>query len=219
MKLRVFLGMLAMCLTLVVYGKNDPVSFVRDRYPNARILDKDYDDGFIEVKMNHRGTEKIAIFNPEGQWLRTMWEVRRSRLPRAVISVLKRSGFVYEEIDDNDIKAMENRRGMYYIVQADRNDRSYVLVVSERGNIIERFYDDEWDDDWDKGRWEGEFWDDGEDHFDEGDDEWDDRRYRVRRPHRDHHHHGCCGCDDDDDDDDGEDRFDEGDDEWDDREA
>ena len=105
---------------------------------------------------------------------------------------------------------MENRRGMYYIVQADRNDRSYVLVVSERGNIIERFYDDEWDDEWDEGRWEGEFWDDGEDHFDEGDDEWDDRRHHVRRPHRNHRHHGCCGEDD------GEDHFDEGDDEWDD---
>lgn len=209
MKMRVFFGMLAMCFALSVYAESDPVSFVRNRYPNARILDKDYDDGFIEVKMNHRGAEKIAVFNSGGKWLRTMWEVRRSRLPRAVINVLKRSGFVYEEIDDNDNKAMENRRGMYYIVQADRNDRSYVLVVSERGNIIERFYDDEWDE----GRWEGEFWDDGEDHFDEGDDEWDDRRYRPRH-HRDHRHHGCCHDDDDEDEDDGEDRFDEGDDEW-----
>ena len=213
MKMRVFFGMLAMCFALSVYAESDPVSFVRNRYPNARILDKDYDDGFIEVKMNHRGAEKIAVFNSGGKWLRTMWEVRRSRLPRAVINVLKRSGFFYEEIDDNDNKAMENRRGMYYIVQADRNDRSYVLVVSERGNIIERFYDDEWDDEWDEGRWEGEFWDDGEDHFDEGDDEWDDRRYRPRH-HRDHRHHGCCHDDDDEDEDDGEDRFDEGDDEW-----
>lgn len=212
MKMRVFLGMLVMCFVLGVYAESDPTSFVRNRYPDARILDKDYDDGFIEVKMKHRGTEKIAIFNPEGRWLHTMWEVHRSRLPHAVINVLKRSGFVYEEIDDNDNKAMENRRGMYYIVQADRNDRSYVLVVSERGNIIERFYDDEWDDEWDEGRWEGEFWDDGEDHFDEGDDEWDDRRHHVRRPHRNHRHHGCCGEDD------GEDHFDEGDDEWDDGE-
>ena len=217
MKMRVFLGMLAMCFVMGAYAESDPTSFVRKRYPNARILDKDYDDGFIEVKMNHRGAEKIVIFNHDGDWLRTMWEVRRNRLPRAVINVLKRSGFVYEEIDDNDNKAMENRRGMYYIVQADRNDRSYVLVVSEKGNIIERFYDDEWDDEWDEGRWEGEFWDDGEDHFDEGDDEWDDRRYRPRH-HRDHRHHGCCGHDDEDEDD-GEDHFDEGDDEWDDGEA
>lgn len=203
MKMRVFLGMMVMCFALFVYAESDPTSFVRNRYPDARILDRDWDDGFIEVKMSHRGKEKIVIFNADGKWLRTMWEVRRSRLPRAVISVLRRTGFVYEEIDDNDNMAMENRRGMFYIVQADRNDQSYVLVVSERGNIIDRFYDDEWDDEWDEGRWEGESWDDGEDHFDEGDDEWDDYN-RYRRPHR--HHRGCCHEDD------GEDRFDEGDD-------
>lgn len=187
-----------MCFALFVYAESDPTSFVRNRYPDARILDRDWDDGFIEVKMSHRGKEKIVIFNADGKWLRTMWEVRRSRLPRAVISVLRRTGFVYEEIDDNDNMAMENRRGMFYIVQADRNDQSYVLVVSERGNIIGRFYDDEWDDEWDEGRWEGESWDDGEDHFDEGDDEWDDHN-RYRRPHR--HHRGCCHEDD------SEDRF------------
>ena len=65
MKMRVFLGMLVMCFVLGVYAESDPTSFVRNRYPDARILDKDYDDGFIEVKMKHRGTEKIAIFNPE----------------------------------------------------------------------------------------------------------------------------------------------------------
>ena len=60
MKMRVFFGMLAMCFALSVYAESDPVSFVRNRYPNARILDKDYDDGFIEVKMNHRGAEMVA---------------------------------------------------------------------------------------------------------------------------------------------------------------
>ena len=207
MKTRLLFGMIALCcFTLTAYGKSDPTSFVKKRYPDARVLDRDWDDGFIEVKMAHRGKEKIAIFNHGEKWLRTMWEIRREQLPRAVINTLRHNGFVYEEIDDNDNKALENGRGLFYIVQADRNDRSYVLVISERGNILDRFYDDEWDDEWDKGRFEDVEWDDGEDHFDEGDDEWNN--HKARSGSRPHHRDW----------DDGEDHFEEGDDEWEDGE-
>ena len=184
-------------------------SFVERRYPGARILDRDTDDGLLEVKIRHDGIEKMVLFNRQKQWLRTVWETRRSRLPKRVLNGLAAKGFPYERVDDNDNMVMENPKGLFYAVQVERGNEDYILVVSTVGRILHRFFDDEWDD----GRWDrnedifddwddDDRFDDDDDRFDEGDDEWDDRHSR-----RSYHLRGW---------DDGEDHFDEGDDEWDD---
>lgn len=178
-------------------------------YPDARILDRDTDNGMIEIKISHNGYEKIALFDPGNKhWLRTIWEIRRERLPKKVLNRLAKEGIDFKYIDDNDNQAMQNGDGFFFAVQAEKGDHDYVFIISESGKIIRKYIDREWDDD----RWRGDFdmvgsfdeddrWDDGEDHFDEGDDEWDDRNHRANH-RRDRW-------------DDGEDRFDEGDDEWD----
>lgn len=184
-------------------------SFIERRYPGARILDRDTDDGLLEVKIRHDGIEKMVLFNRQKQWLRTVWETRRSRLPKRVLNGLAAKGFPYERVDDNDNMVMENPKGLFYAVQVERGNEDYILVVSTVGRILHRFFDDEWDD----GRWDrnedifddwddDDRFDDDDDRFDEGDDEWDDRHSR-----RSYHLRGW---------DDGEDHFDEGDDEWDD---
>ena len=58
-------------------------------YPDARILDRDTDNGMIEIKISHNGYEKIALFDPGNKhWLRTIWEIRRERLPKKVLNRL-----------------------------------------------------------------------------------------------------------------------------------
>lgn len=178
--------------------------FVEQKYPGARILDQDHDDGFIEVKIRHEGIEKILIFTEGKRWIRTIWEVRRNRLPKNVISGVKRAGLAYENIDDNDNMIVDNPQGRFYAVQIDRDNYEPIFLMSRQGAIVRKINHDAWND----GRWI----DDGEDRFDEGDDEWN---------HPNRHHprgHDSDGEWDEEDGhwDDGEDRFDEGDDEWDD---
>ena len=36
---------------------------MRQRYDGCRILDHDYDNGYLEVKIVHDGTEKVALFD------------------------------------------------------------------------------------------------------------------------------------------------------------
>ena len=36
---------------------------IRQRYDGCRILDHDYDNGYLEVKIVHDGTEKVALFD------------------------------------------------------------------------------------------------------------------------------------------------------------
>ena len=188
-------------------------------YPGCRILDRDYDDGRLEVKISHQDREKILIFDYDQRWERTVWELRREQLPKAVVRALAGIGFAFRYLDDNGNMAVDTPLGRFYAVQVDTDRRDGIYVVSEGGRIAFRYTDDGWNDgrlrgdDWErewKGEWDEEEWnererDDGEDHFDEGDDEWDHHRKHKRRPHRDE------------DEDDGEDHFDEGDDEWDDR--
>lgn len=126
--------------------------------------------------------------------------MRRNQLPDKVVTALRREGFAYSRIDDNDNQALDTPWGRCYAVQVDGDGRDGMYVVTSLGKILRRYSHDRWND----GRIYSGDWrtggrDDGEDRFDGGDDEWDDRR-GIRH---------CC--------DDGEDRFDEGDDEWDDR--
>lgn len=195
---------------------------VKQRYPGCRILDRDYDDGRLEVKIRHQGREKILIFDGDQRWERTVWELRREQLPKAVVRALAGIGFAFRYLDDNDNMAVDTPLGRFYAVQVDTDRRDGIYVVSEGGRIAFRYTDDGWNDgrlrgdDWErewKGKWDEKGWnerewDDSEDHFDEGDDEWDNHRKKQKhRPNRN----------DDEDEDNGEDRFDEGDDEWDDR--
>ena len=193
--------------------QDDIRKWINKLYPDARILDRDSDNGFLEVKISHKGYEKIALFNPDNKkWLRTIWEIRREALPRRVLNRLESLGFALRYIDDNDNQAMQNRDGLFFAVQAEKGDHDYVFIISEKGKVIRQYRDREWDDDRWRGdfdmegsldeddRWDDDRWDDGEDRFDEGDDEWDNSRRKIH--YRD----------------DGEDHFDEGDDEWDDGE-
>lgn len=189
--------------------------FVKQKYPGCRILDKDYDDGLLEVKISHRGIEKILLFDHERRWMRTVWELRREQLPKTVVRALAAIGFAFRNLDDNDNMAVDTPRGRYYGVQVDTDRRDGIYVVSDKGRVVHRYTDDgwndgrlrgngrehDWEDEWDEHEWDEREWDDGEDHFDEGDDEWDNRKHKRRQR--------------DDEEDDGEDHFDEGDDEWD----
>ena len=114
--------------------------FVKQKYPGARILDQDHDDGFIEVKIRHDGVEKILIFTEGERWIRTIWEAN---------------------IDDNDNMVVDNPEGRFYAVQIDRDDYEPIFLMSRKGVIVRKINHDDWND----GRWI----DDGEDHFDEGD--------------------------------------------------
>lgn len=164
--------------------------FVKQKYPGCSILNKDYDDGRLEVKISHRGTDKILIFDADRHWMRTVWEVRREQLPKVIVRALAGIGFAYSHLDDNDNMAVDTPMGRFYAVQVDTDRRDGIYVVSDKGRIACRYTSDGWNDgrlrgedrDWEhrwEGTWDEREWDDGEDHFDEEDDEWD-----LLHPHR-----------------------------------
>ena len=115
---------------------------VKQKYPGCRILDRDYDDGRLEVKIRHQGREKILIFDYDQRWERTVWELRREQLPKAVVRALAGIGFAFQYLDDNDNMAVDTPLGRFYAVQVDTDRRDGIYVVSERGRIAFRYTDD-----------------------------------------------------------------------------
>lgn len=169
---------------------------VQEKYPGCHILDHDTDNGLTEVKISHEGRERILIFDG-GQWIRTLWELQRDELPPHIVNALGAAGFAFHGIDDNDNSAVDTQDGRFYAVQAKRRGREGIFIVTDDGDIVQRYTSDTWND----GRlrrdnWAELHWKDSNDRFDEGNGGRDARHQRPSRH------------------DNGEDRFDEGDDEW-----
>lgn len=119
---------------------------MRQRYDGCRILDHDYDNGYLEVKIVHDGTEKVALFDGSNRWVRTLWETRRERLPERVIEAIGQEGLAYEDIDDNDNKVVDSPGGLLYAVQARRHNDDFIFLVSPVGKIMSTLTADEWND-------------------------------------------------------------------------
>lgn len=171
-------------------------AFAHEKYPGCHILDHDTDNGLTEVKINHEGCEKVLLFD-RGRWIRTLWELQRDELPPHIVNALVAAGFAFHGIDDNDNSAVDTQDGRFYAVQAKRRGREGIFIVTDDGDIVQRYTSDTWND----GRlrrdnWAGLHWKDSDDRFDEGNGGRDARHQRPSRH------------------DNGEDRFDEGDDEW-----
>ena len=121
-------------------------AFARQKYRGCRILDRDTDNGFIELKIRHKNIEKILLFSPSGQWLRTLWDIRREQLPEGVVSGLRSAGFGFRDIDDNDNQAVESPKGRFYAIQARASGHDRIYLVNRRGKVLRSFTDDEWND-------------------------------------------------------------------------
>lgn len=116
---------------------------VRTNYPDARILDIDYENGMTEVEILDGRTCRDLLFDGSGNWLYTKTEIRRGEVPAAVMQALSASEYAsyyiddidfYETADDNyyrfdlesalgDIKVDITLEGALTVVTAD-NDHS-----------------------------------------------------------------------------------------------
>lgn len=111
--------------------------FIASRYPGAVILEKDYDDGYLEVDIRHEGVEKELRFNGAGQWLKSSWEVRVASLPAAVTEAVRNSAYADYRIDDAEF--VETPDGVWYALELEGSrDRELTLRVTPEGTLLDR---------------------------------------------------------------------------------
>ncbi len=119
--------------------EGDIQTFIEEKYPGARILEKEYDDGLLEVEIWHENREKTVKFNGRNEWIRSEWEVRISELPQAVSDILAANGYTP---DDDDAEYAETPDSQWYEVEVKKNGEELKLYISPEGDILSSEYDD-----------------------------------------------------------------------------
>ena len=118
----------------IVGGKVE--AFVSQQYPGAVIVEKDYDDGYLEVEIRHEGREKEVLFDGRNNWVLTRWDVSYRDLPEAVVEAFRQSDYARWEVDD--IYYAETPSGEWYVfeVEDDRTDRERLVRITPQGSVV-----------------------------------------------------------------------------------
>lgn len=101
-------------------------------YPGFVIVEKDYDDGHIEIDIIHNHQEKEVVFNFKEEWLYTTYDIHSNQLPDAVKTALD-TRFGANSYWDEDAECIETPSGTYYEVEVwDEID----VYISADGEIL-----------------------------------------------------------------------------------
>ncbi len=122
--------------------------YINTNYPGAVIVDRDNDDGMLEVDIRHNNQIVELIFTTAGIWVETTIEFDDNYIPDVVadaINASEYSGYEYEDIEYINSAA----NGEYYEVEMEFNDHEVTLKITMDGiiSVLEEDNDDDDDDD------------------------------------------------------------------------
>ncbi len=109
-------------------------NFINTQYPGAIIVDRDNDDGMIEIDILHEGLIKELTFTGAGVWVETVTEFEDNNIPTFVTETLAATEYASYEIDD--VELVENSQEEYYVVEMEMGDHELTLKIMLDGTFI-----------------------------------------------------------------------------------
>lgn len=106
---------------------------IKQKYPNAKILDIDRENAYIEFDILHENIKKEVIYS-NSEWVYTKWEIRQSQVPEIVMNALRNSEYNNYKIDDIDIH--EKPDGLFYVFELESGNQDIYLTIKPDGTII-----------------------------------------------------------------------------------
>lgn len=123
-------------------------TFIEEKYAGARIVEvdvendkSDWDYGFTEVDIIHfdsdinRNTSKEVLFDKNGEWYSTSWDVRKNELPVAVTTTISNQYAGYQ-IDDAEYFEMAAGTAYYLIELEGNNTPDINIKIAADGTIL-----------------------------------------------------------------------------------
>ena len=123
-------------------------TFIEEKYAGARIVEvdvendkSDRDYGFTEVDIIHfdsdinRNTSKEVLFDKNGEWYSTSWDVRKNELPVAVTTTISNQYAGYQ-IDDAEYFEMAAGTAYYLIELEGNNTLDINIKIAADGTIL-----------------------------------------------------------------------------------
>lgn len=111
-------------------------AFLAQKYPDARIIDTEREQGGYEVEIVFEGVKYEVLFDASCQWVRTQNEVRRSQLPEAVVAAWQASEYASWELDDAD--RYDSPEGEWYRLELENpsDEREATLRIRPDGTVF-----------------------------------------------------------------------------------
>lgn len=118
---------------------SDIRTMIQQQYPNAQILDVEYNKTHIEVEIRDENRLKEVIYvynNGSYTWTMTSYDIfayEMNSLPQAVLQTIennKNGGHV------DDVDFCETPEGNYYLVEIEVLSNDYILRIDEQGNVL-----------------------------------------------------------------------------------
>lgn len=114
---------------------NDKITgFLKTNFPNASIIDVDFEDGYFEVEIIDNKIIREVIFDKDCNWVLTITEIKKEDLPQIVLDAFLNSDFGSYEIDDIEFHQSPSKD--YYVIEIEVNDIDKEIKIDELGNIF-----------------------------------------------------------------------------------
>ncbi len=109
---------------------------VKAKYQGAVIRGTEREDGQIKVEIIHQQKEKDVVFNAQGVWQSTTYDMRNSELPDSIKQVLKNSEYSSWSVDD--VEVIETPTQSMYEIELDKwfNDEDMTIYITFDGKIL-----------------------------------------------------------------------------------
>jgi hypothetical protein len=112
---------------------NDNVrTYINTHYPDAVILESEYNYGYLEVDIYHDSLNKELYFNSNDAWVKTTWDVAINALPPAVTAAIT-TAYPDYRIDDADY--VDTPEGVYYSIEIEKGESDLYIKIAPDGTI------------------------------------------------------------------------------------
>ena len=126
-----------------IYGQKsyDDLNFIYKNYSNALIMEVDIENdrndkyyGYTEVDIIHNRIHKEILFDSNGNWYSTSWEVHKNELPETVRNVIEKQ---YKEYNLDDAEYIEKANDTkYYRIDLELGETDLTVNIDSDGNVI-----------------------------------------------------------------------------------
>lgn len=108
-------------------------TFILEKYPQARIIETEWEHGYLEIDIIHENRSKELMFDSDYQWLNTHYDIRQNEVNPLIMEVLNNSEYKNYHIDD--IEKYEIPEGYYYLFELEKGELEIDIKIDTNGNI------------------------------------------------------------------------------------
>lgn len=108
--------------------------FIKEKYPNARIVEIDVEHGLTEVDIIDDNKGKEVLFDSNNEWISTSWDVAVMQLPAVIKEAIAASQYNTYLIDDAEY--VEAPQGDYYLIELESGKQEVKVKIDLTGQFI-----------------------------------------------------------------------------------